>query len=99
MWKGKRLPTEPSGNWQPSVIFASVTTTRGVRFYQEDALNHGQMAAPIADDSDGYLGTSPVGAFPSGNSYNLSDMFGNVRFTSDFRRSLLGLLQHHRSWT
>ena len=30
----------------------------------EDALNHGQMAAPNFDDSDGYLTTSPVGAFP-----------------------------------
>ena len=89
LWKGKRLPTE--AEWQ---LAALGDLSLGYDYpwgktYQEDALNHGQMAAPNFDDSDGYLTTSPVGAFPKGDSpYGLSDMFGNVwEFTSDFRRS------------
>ena len=57
--------------------------------YNHDVLNHGQIESPNFDDSDGFLYTSPVGAFSSGQSvYGLEDTFGNAwEFTADARRA------------
>ena len=88
-WQGKDLPTE--AQWQLATlgdvslgnVYPWGTT------YDHNASNHGQIASPNFDDSDGYLRTSPVGSFPSGSSpYGLLDTFGNAwEFTKDSRRA------------
>jgi sulfatase modifying factor 1 len=88
-WEGKTMPTEAEWECAARGGLDGAAYAWGDEFLPEDRhlANTWQGEFPWENQAtDGYEGTSPVGAFPP-NGYGLSDMIGNVwEWTTDWYR-------------
>ena len=89
-WAGKRLPTEAEWEFAARGGLEAKRYVWGDEFRPSDRhlANTWQGVFPVHDTGeDGFVGTSPAGAFPA-NGYGLYDMAGNVwQWCSDWYRA------------